>query len=50
MRDLQPRKIVRVVFWKAENQSEPVREWLKSLTKKQKKIIGEDIKTVEMGL
>ena len=49
MRDLQPRKIVRVVFWKAENQREPVREWLKSLTKKQKKIIGEDIKTVEMG-
>lgn len=43
-----PKKIVSVVFWKEINK-EPVRDWLKSLTKHQKKIIGEDIKTVEMG-
>jgi hypothetical protein len=43
-----PKKIVSVVFWKETNK-EPVRDWLKSLTKHQKKIIGEDIKTVEMG-
>ncbi|MBN1914811.1 MAG: type II toxin-antitoxin system RelE/ParE family toxin [Parachlamydiales bacterium] len=44
-----PRKIVSVVFWKEINEKEPVREWLKTLTKSQKKIIGEDVKTVEMG-
>ena len=49
MKDLRPKKIVSVVFWKQENGREPVREWLKSLTKTQKKIIGEDIKTVEIG-
>ncbi len=49
MTDLHPKKIVSVVFWKENNAKEPVRYWLKSLTKQQKKIIGEDIKTVEMG-
>lgn len=44
-----PKKIVSVVFWKEANNKEPVRDWLKSLTKHQKKIIGEDIKTVEIG-
>lgn len=28
---------------------EPVREWLKTLSKKDKKLIGEDIKTVQYG-
>ena len=49
MIDSHPRKIVSVVFWKAANGSEPVRNWLKSLTKNQRKAIGEDVKTVEMG-
>ncbi len=49
MTDSSPKKIVSVVFWKKTNDKEPVRDWLKSLTKHQKKIIGEDIKTVEMG-
>lgn len=44
-----PKKIVSVVFWKEVNGNEPVRHWLKSLSKQQKKIIGEDLKTVEMG-
>lgn len=33
--------------WKCGN--EPVKKWIKSLTKDQKKTIGEDIKTIEMG-
>ena len=49
MTDSPPKKIVSAVFWKEINDKEPVRDWLKSLTKHQKKIIGEDIKTVEMG-
>lgn len=49
MADLPPKKIVSVVFWKEETGKEPVRDWLKSLTKHQKKIIGEDLKTIEMG-
>ncbi|NGX59093.1 MAG: hypothetical protein KR126chlam3_00237 [Chlamydiae bacterium] len=49
MVDSPPKKIVSVVFWKEVNGKEPVRDWLKSLTKHQKKILGEDIKTVEMG-
>src|SRR5260221_11045477 len=36
-----------VVFVKTEAGNEPVREWLKSLTNAEKKIIGEDIKTVQ---
>ena len=49
MIDSTPKKIVSVVFWKGVNGKEPVRDWLKSLTKHQKKIIGEDVKTVELG-
>lgn len=44
-----PKKVISVVFWKETNGREPVRLWLKSLLKQQKKIIGEDLKTVEMG-
>ena len=49
MIDSPPKKIISVVFYKQASGKEPVRDWLKSLTKNQKKIIGEDIKTVEMG-
>jgi len=41
------KKVVSVQFYKALNGSEPVRTWLKSLTNKQKKILGEDLKTIE---
>jgi phage-related protein len=37
------------VFYKTENRVEPVREWLKELSKADKKAIGEDIKTVQFG-
>ena len=42
-------KIITVNFYKSEKGNEPVREWLKSLSKEDKIIIGEDIKTVEYG-
>jgi len=36
-------------FYKAPSGKEPVREWLKSLSSGNKKIVGVDIKTVEFG-
>lgn len=44
-----PKKIVSVLFWSDVRGEEPVREWLHSLTKHQRKTIGEDLKTVEIG-
>lgn len=38
-----------VVFYSTTSRREPVREWLKSLSKDDKKEIGEDIKTVQYG-
>jgi phage-related protein len=38
-----------VVFYKSASGREPVREWLKGLSKNDKKLIGEDIKTVQFG-
>ena len=40
---------LRVVFYKTEAGKEPVRDWLKSLPTEEKKIIGQDIKTVQFG-
>lgn len=42
-------KVINVVFYKSESNSEPVREWLLSLERDDKKVIGQDIKTVELG-
>ena len=42
-------KTISVSFYKSLTGNEPVREWLKSLSKEDKTIIGEDIKTVEFG-
>ena len=41
--------ILTVKFYKTSNDSEPVREWLQSLSMERKKKIGEDIKTVQFG-
>src|SRR5205809_8017689 len=41
--------ILEVGFFRTETGREPVREWLRSLTREQRKIIGEDIKTVQFG-
>lgn len=38
-----------VVFYRTRSGTEPVREWLKNLPREEKKIIGEDIKTVQFG-
>ena len=37
------------VFYQSGNGSEPVREWLLALSKKDRKVMGEDIATVEYG-
>ena len=47
--DKAPRKIISVDFYKQRNGREPVRDWLKSLKKEERKIIGEDIKMVQTG-
>lgn len=38
---------LKVLFYRTHSGKEPVREWLLSLTQEEKKIIGEDIKTVQ---
>lgn len=38
-----------VVFYRSENNAEPVREWLKKLKREDRKAIGEDIKTAQFG-
>lgn len=40
---------LQVVFYRTNADSEPVREWLQGLNKEERKIIGEDIKTVQLG-
>jgi len=36
-----------VIFFRTESGNEPVREWLKSLSKDERRIIGEDILTIQ---
>jgi len=40
---------LKVHFFKTGSGTEPVRKWLKSLSLEHKKVIGEDIKTVQFG-
>ena len=42
-------KSLRVIFYLSGTGKEPVREWLKQLPRDERKIIGEDIKTVQFG-
>jgi len=42
-------KIIRVKFYCTESGNEPVREWLSAMAIQDKKLIGTDIRTVEMG-
>ena len=44
-----PDFILEVRFFRNDNGTEPVRDWLKSLRREDKKAIGEDIKTVQYG-
>jgi phage-related protein len=41
--------VLKVSFFKTESGQEPVRDWLLELKKKDRKIIGEDIKTAQFG-
>ena len=41
--------VLRVVFYRTEAGNEPVREWLKSLKREDRKAIGEDVKTAQYG-
>src|SRR5512146_1259995 len=41
--------ILHVVFYRSEAGNEPVREWLKGLSREDKRRIGEDIKTAQLG-
>ena len=41
--------ILSVAFFRTETGRESVRDWLKSLPREHRKIIGEDIKTVQFG-
>ena len=49
MESYQKNKKLDVVFFRTNSEREPVREWLKSLSKSDKKVIGEDVKTVQFG-
>ncbi len=42
-------KPIVVRFFRQESGAEPVRDWLKSLSPQDRKLIGEDIKTVQWG-
>jgi phage-related protein len=42
-------KRVPAIFFRTESGGEPLREWLKSMQPEDRKLIGEDIKTVEFG-
>lgn len=42
-------KPLEVYFYATASDNEPVREWLKDLPKEDKRIIGQDIKTVQFG-
>ena len=42
-------KRVPAIFFRTESGGEPLREWLKGLPSEDRKLIGEDIKTVEFG-
>jgi phage-related protein len=42
-------KVIPAIFFRSVSGAEPVREWLKELSKEDRIIIGADIKTVEFG-
>ena len=45
--DMESHYILSVVFFFTSSGREPVREWLKTLDKDDRKVIGEDIKLVQ---
>ncbi|MBF6593276.1 MAG: type II toxin-antitoxin system RelE/ParE family toxin [Thermaceae bacterium] len=47
MSELQP--VLEVIFFRSSADTEPVRDWLKSLSKEDRRTIGEDTKTAQFG-
>ena len=43
------RPILEVVFFKTAAGNEPVREWLRGLVREDRRTVGEDIKTAQLG-
>ncbi len=41
--------MMRVYFYRTEVGNEPVREWLKTLNRDDRKLIGDDLQTVQLG-
>ncbi len=41
--------VLTVIFYRTETGNEPVRDWLKGLSREDKRKIGEDIKTAQLG-
>ena len=41
--------ILSVAFFRTASGNEPVREWLRSLPREERRLIGEDLKTVQFG-
>jgi len=41
--------VLSVAFFRTASGNEPVREWLRSLPREQRRLIGEDLKTVQFG-
>ncbi len=47
--DAKKRKILSATFYRTATGAEPVRKWLKALTREDRRIVGTDIATVEFG-
>ena len=43
------KRILSVAFFRTASGNEPVREWLKSLPREERRVLGEDIKSVQFG-
>ena len=41
--------VLRVLFYRTEAGTEPVREWLKGLTREERRAVGQDVKTAQYG-
>jgi len=46
---MPPNKIIDVQFYMTDQRTVPVKEWLKKLTPADRKTIGDDMRTVELG-
>ncbi len=49
MEDNHSRPLLQVVFYRSAAGNQPVREWLKSMSRGDRRTIGEDIKTAQYG-